>query len=249
MPTAIGISLYLIYRSVVIREQRLAKYGAGSLDIDPSRQVNDDTAAGGFISRLKARFGRGERGSLTDQETYHSRAVMRRVVAFSVSYFLTWIWVTVSAILNLTGVWTDGMPYPKWQIAYWHVMLFFNPLQGVWTFLVFLYPKVAGKRRASENISWFEAFRIALWSAVTGRKIPVASTKPTDATSGSGSARTKASTNTSQTSRGGTTNQTNNNVAVSGAASLGKGNASRDGAQSEEEKVEIVEEDFEGNQA
>jgi len=237
-PIVVGISLLLIHRSVVIRERRLARSGAGSL-------INGAAAAGSnrqevkpsLISGLRRRFRRGRRGSMNDQETYHSRAVMRRAFAYSLSYFLTWIWSILYAILVLAGV-LPIKPMPKWEIGYWYVWNFFLPLQGMWTFLIFLYPKVVGKRRSSGgSISWFKAFRIALWSAVTGKKITVGSTGQTDATSGAGTMKASVTTAGSAL-RGGSTHGSTHSAPVS----LCKGTFDVDGVQVEEEKMKIEEE-------
>jgi len=94
---------------------------------------------------------------------------MHRAFSYAVSYFMTWIWTIVYVILQVAGVWIEGVPMPKWIISYWYVWNFFVPLQGMWTFLIFVHPKVMSKRRsAGGNISWFMAFRIVLWSAITG---------------------------------------------------------------------------------
>jgi len=139
----------------------------------------------------------------------------------------------VYIILKLVGAWSSSMPYPKWEIAYRYIWNFFNPLQGMWTFLIFLHPKVVSKRKSSGgNISLLKAFRIALWSAVTGRRIPVASTKNADATSGTG--RTEVSAKSGTAFRGNSAHSANCNSVTA---------AIRDDAHYEEEKMEIQEED------
>jgi len=233
-PIIVGISLYLIYQSVSKQEQKVARYGAGSLQNTTTADNNGQGCVSSLISNVKSRFKRGQMGEANpNQEATYSRAVMHRAVAYSGSYFITWTWAIVYIILELPGVWSASMPFQKWEVAYFYLWSIFQPLQGLWTFLIFLHPKVVGKRRSSGgNISWFKAFRISLWSAVTGKKTPVGSTEQTGAASGTG--RTKVSTNAGTTLRGNSAHSANGKSVTA---------AIQDDAQYEEEKMEIQEED------
>lgn len=231
VPITVFGSLFLIYRSVSKQEQRIARYGAGAFTDTATADNNGQWAVSSLISSVKSRFRRvGSGAASPTQDASHSRAVMRRAGAYSVSYFLTWIWFIVAIILYWTGVWTFSAPQPKWQLAYRYLQAFFVPLQGMWTFLIFLHPNVASKRRSlGGNASWFKAFKVALWSAVTGRKYSGVSIGQTAATASD--SRTKASA----TARGESVHSSNN----AGSAAITR----RDNVElEEEEKIEIQDE-------
>ena len=99
--------------------------------------------------------------SSSNRNSSKSRAVLQKAAAYSVAYFVTWIWLILYVSLILVGAWTSELPQPKWQIGYVYAWSFFGPLQGLWTFLIYMQPKVIKKRRSS-NVSWFGAFADAL---------------------------------------------------------------------------------------
>ena len=48
---------------------------------------------------------------------------------------------------------------------------FFQPLQGLWTLLIYMQPDIIKKKRSSDgNMSWLRAFADTLWSAILGRR-------------------------------------------------------------------------------
>ena len=58
------------------------------------------------------------------------------------------------------------------------LMNIFNPLQGVFTFTIFMYPKVAAaKFKGGDGITWAQAFAVAFWSKDVKKK---AKGQPTD---------------------------------------------------------------------
>ncbi|KAL7528349.1 hypothetical protein ACHAWF_002525, partial [Thalassiosira exigua] len=198
-PITIAVSLFLIYRSVAKQEEKMARYGAGALRALGtlsrrvlSRKRNTDASGGddgdeggrggrgvsSLVSAVKSRLGCAvsrEAANSTnpnqDASSSNSRKVMHRAAMYSFAYFVTWITLIIYGFLNLAGVWSPEAPYPTWQTAYVYAMSFLTPLQGMWTFLIFMQPKVASRRRSSGgSISWFRAFGLALWSAATGGK-------------------------------------------------------------------------------
>ena len=176
VPITIGSSLWIIYRSVLRTEQRNARYGAGALRPNHSQpesaEGGDDGGSGAcsIVFAFKHRFGgKASTTSSNNQGSFQLRSVMHRAAAYSVAYFVTWIWVIIYAFLILTEAWPTEFPPPKWAIAYRYVYDFFNPLQGLWTFLIYMQPDIIRRKQSSDgNISWFKAFVDALGSALTG---------------------------------------------------------------------------------
>lgn len=95
------------------------------------------------------------------QELAHSHAVLYKAAAYTVGYFLTWSWFMIfGAVTGAGGV------LPRFFFFFWW---FFQPLQGLWTFLIYMHPRVLKARRSSErSTSWCCAFADALQSAVRG---------------------------------------------------------------------------------
>ncbi len=139
-PFVIGTSLFLIYRAVLKQEMKMSVYGVGALKL----KTQQSTTVG--------------RTSSSSQ----SRVVLRRAVAYSCSYLLSFIMLITLFFIRLTGQ-TFNLP-----IAY--LVSIFNPLQGLWNFMIYIYPKVMKERE--KKVSWFRAFWSALWSkgAPKGRK-------------------------------------------------------------------------------
>jgi len=172
-PIVIGSSLWMIYRRVSTNERRIARYGVGALNtsnLNRNQQTDTDAATsaaeGRNMSILRRIFRRGEsRGRPNDQGTTQSRAVMHRAAAYSMGYFMTWVWTIVYFVV--VGA---GGDLPK---QYFYVMVFFVPLQGLWTLVIYIHPNAGkAKRSADGNISWPRAFAVALRYALAGRSIP-----------------------------------------------------------------------------
>jgi len=193
----IGGSLWMIYRSVSKQERKIAQYGAGALGRNfPQQKGNEaaaDIEAGGnggtctcfIMSAVKRRLGAGGSDRSDNRDSTQSRAVLHRATAYSVSYFLTWIWWIVYMVVKLAGAWPTEVPPPTWTVAFFYVWNFFNPLQGLWTFLIYLHPKVVSAKKSSGgNTSWFGAFWDALRSAVTGRRRSAAREERTQSSRG-----------------------------------------------------------------
>ncbi|KAL7529401.1 hypothetical protein ACHAWF_002965 [Thalassiosira exigua] len=178
VPIIVGVTLFLIYKVVSKQERIISTYGAGSLgQTQPettTAPASDATSNEGISWRTMAKsiilYPFKKRGASRSNQGTNSRAVLQKATAFSLSYFVTWIWVTVWTILNLSGVWLNVFPQPTWQIVYNYFMSFMSQLQGLWNFLIFMHPKVMKEKRSSGSMCWCKAFPMALWLALGGRK-------------------------------------------------------------------------------
>ena len=84
-----------------------------------------------------------------------SRAILNRASAFSLAFFLTYLFPIIISIRTLSG-YTTGH-------ALSILARMFFPLQGFFNFVIFVHPMmVAEKTGAKEPISWLTAFKKAL---------------------------------------------------------------------------------------
>lgn len=104
-PVIIGISLFLIYKSVLKQEKRNWRYGAATLNANSANyssanssnattDINDGRrkSLSSVMSSLKSSLLRRRRSSVSAGDNSNSRAVMHRAVAYALAYFITWIW-------------------------------------------------------------------------------------------------------------------------------------------------------------
>ena len=84
---------------------------------------------------------------------------MHRAFAYGCSFFLTWTFIIIALLRRLTNA------QPPTPVVLWYLQNIFNPLQGVFTFTIFMYPKVsAAKSKGGDGVTWFQAFATAFWS-------------------------------------------------------------------------------------
>jgi len=127
VPLTIATSLGMIYRSVSKQENNMASYGASNFT-----------------------------GSAQQPDRSNSRLVLHRALAFSIAYFLAWLFVIIGMVLGIANV---EYPTPLLYLAN-----IFNPLQGFFNFVIYFYPKVTSvKSKGDDNRTWFQAFKIAFW--------------------------------------------------------------------------------------
>eukprot|EP00956_Cyclotella_meneghiniana_P035354 scaffold114268_cov37-Cyclotella_meneghiniana.AAC.4 len=140
-PVVIGVSLAMLYRHVSKQEKIMSRYGAGALNTTSDQSASDQNRDRAF-----------------------SRAVLNKAIAYSSSYFLTWLWHIGGAIMGLQGA-------EKIPLAYKYLWNIFGPLQGFFNLLIFMHPKVQAvkKSNGTDNISWPRAFVRAFWSGLVGR--------------------------------------------------------------------------------
>lgn len=158
VPVIIGISLGMIYKSVLQQEKKLGRYGVNAFTAS-ARQLSaddDDVRARGSltvrISRLLMLS-----SPTSSQERNKSRAVLHRAIAYSIAYFLAWSFVIIHISLILAGI--------EWPTSLSYLTSIFNPLQGYYNFVIFIYPKVlTAKRSKRDNLTWCQAFAKAFRS-------------------------------------------------------------------------------------
>ena len=143
-----------MYRSVTIIERRMQRYGVNSLRVRVALASADNTSqqeeSRGFTSRLKGMLKFSSKSSNTRSNTMRSqkRAVLHMAIAYAGSWLLVF------------GLFHYGGPL--------HFLLnFLFPLQGFFSFLVFMAPKVRDTRKISrmrrreKDLTWCQAFRKA----------------------------------------------------------------------------------------
>lgn len=181
-PVVIGTSLGMIYRDVWKAESRVARYGLGELSAnhgadDDHGNANNSVSHGLFgtlVVCMKKRTCRKRIHSASDEDRpnySNSRAVMHRALAYSTSYFITWIWPIVALLLILTGIW-ETIPETG-QLIYRYFWIILNPLQGFFNLLIFMHPQVVKEKHSTssgEHVSWRRALARAFWSSATGAK-------------------------------------------------------------------------------
>ncbi len=143
-PFLIGTSLLLIYRAVLKQENKMSKYGVGALKLKTQQSMASSTGTKRSTKRSVS----------NSSKNSQSRVVLHRAVAFSCSYLVSFIMLITLMLTRLIG-----RPFSL-PIAY--LVTIFNPLQGLWNFLIYIYPRVMKERE--NKVSWYRAFLTALWS-------------------------------------------------------------------------------------
>mmetsp|Transcript_13479 Transcript_13479/g.28596 ORF Transcript_13479/g.28596 Transcript_13479/m.28596 type:complete len:362 (+) Transcript_13479:1-1086(+) len=161
----VTVSMLMIYRAVLVQERKIRRYGSGSTNVSSMRQSNnsggefEENERHSALSMISITL---RRLASTSENNVNSRAVMHRALAYALSYLLSWIWPVIYAILDLLGAWPNLFTAPTWQVVFLYFWYVFNGLQGVFTLLVYIHPKVMSIKRSSvEHISWLGAFRQA----------------------------------------------------------------------------------------
>ena len=98
----------------------------------------------------------GGRG-ITAMRTAANSIGLNRAVDFSIAYTLTWAFNIVGNCLTIADV--------AWPTAIWYLANIFNPLQGVFNFMIFVHPKVASAKNKRGDMSCFQAFAKVCWPA------------------------------------------------------------------------------------
>jgi len=94
----------------------------------------------------------------------NSRLVLNRAIAYSISYFLTWSFSMIGVGFDVANV--------EWPTAIWYLTSIFNPLQGFFNFVIYIFPKVMrAKSRGGDNTTWFQAFKIAFWGGTPNQAL------------------------------------------------------------------------------
>uniref|UniRef100_A0A7S3QE63 G-protein coupled receptors family 1 profile domain-containing protein n=1 Tax=Chaetoceros debilis TaxID=122233 RepID=A0A7S3QE63_9STRA len=164
----IGTSLTLVYKSVLKNEEKMSRYGRGSLRIkydvtqnnkkEPSKEEpqvgfwmrkmskrkpeSTLTANAVACSQMK-KASRRRRKSKSD-----SRMVLYKAAAYSIAYLITWSIIAVHLIIGVRS----GSP------ALRVFFVVFIPLQGLFNLIIFMYPRVlSAKSSNKDNLTWRQA--------------------------------------------------------------------------------------------
>lgn len=79
----------------------------------------------------------------------NSRLVLNRAIAYSGSYFLTWSFGMIGTGFSAANV--------EWPTAIRYLTNIFNPLQGFFNFVIYIFPNVMrAKSRGGDNTTWFQ---------------------------------------------------------------------------------------------
>jgi len=145
----VTIAMIVIYASVYIQEKSTARFTdhrRGSVMRPPptTQQANDAGPAS------LAESG----GSGRTQKTSKSRKVMEQAFFFCIAMYLTWIFTTVTRLIQVAG------GQPPFPLMVFQVIFF--PMQGVFNFLTYLRPRYLRTKAKHPNISTFELLKQVL---------------------------------------------------------------------------------------
>ena len=150
-PIVIVGTMLLMYRSVTKIERKIQRYGVGSLYTSMAHHDR------GIIYRIKRLFIgmipclQDDDQPTTPRRSKRAMSQKRAILYKATGYALAWALVYMPFIIN------EFMPE---SYAAGIVRTCLTPLQGLFTFLVFMSPKVRTKksRRGGDSLTWFQAF-------------------------------------------------------------------------------------------
>ena len=187
------ISLATVYRFVLKHEKEMDRYGVGALKarittpaatrgfLENGRTVNGDIPSmtdatqtdRNILSRIKSftyrcrhlssrEISRSTIGSISNSGRSNSRAVLYRTLAYTAAYFLSFL---ASYVLYVMWI-VNRRSWLPFELKVFREIFF--PLQGLYNFLIFLYPRVLHAKRSrgvgGTSISWWGALVKAFWS-------------------------------------------------------------------------------------
>ena len=176
-PLAMIVSMTMTYRTVLKMEKKMAKYGVGGLRNNlgnvrvqtggnnlSEESTSSKTRMSNLSSKLKSSFGYLRLSRSTQQPASRSnstgsqsREVLYKGFAYTFGYFAAWSYNIIIIVLALFG------NEPPYTISLLNSI--FGPLQGLFNFLIIIYPRVmSAKRSKKDNLSWYQAFIKALLS-------------------------------------------------------------------------------------
>ena len=162
-PTVIIVTMILMHRSVAKIEKNMKKYGVNALRLAARSGGNADNTEDqgrGVMDRIKKRINcliptclrrdDDQVASRSNNLTSQKRAILQ----MATSYVLAWGFVFIPLMFGLiVRMLLDEFRIPEILIA------IFTPLQGLFTFLAYMAPKVRNAKRSKrENLTWFQAF-------------------------------------------------------------------------------------------
>ena len=149
-PIIITATLYLMHQAVAKNARNMRRrYGAGTLQTSTEGQSskwNLLKLCQESPCRRNRRLGINGRRSSQDESM---RQIFYRNIAYSLGWLLTYVFFLSHRIINLRGY--------KIPIYIFFLDGFFLPLQGLFNFIIYTYPKVI-KSKNKDNTSWLQAF-------------------------------------------------------------------------------------------
>lgn len=167
-PVIILGSLGIMYTYVKKQEIRMARYGVGALNIETPDIATEKTSkvSSSAISSIRSSVTSaimkpfGCCWSSNNQQS-KSKHLLNRAVMYSISYFITWIWMFIINIYLLA----KKAP-PVFILYLWAI---FGPLQGIFTLMIYMQPKVM-QAKQGKDISWCSAIAEAFRMESSGSK-------------------------------------------------------------------------------
>ena len=183
-PIVIIVTMILMYRAVSKIEKKMQKYGVGALRL---RKKNLAVQSGGKNGAQGIASGTNEEGSSkikslckcfascskdsqqpaskSNKAQSQSQVIFYKALAYFMAWFGTWM------VYLVTFVWDIVPGSTNIPSAVWSIQAFFTPLQGLFNFFIYMYPKVLqAKRSKKDNLTWCQAFVKALTSRGSKRK-------------------------------------------------------------------------------
>jgi hypothetical protein len=157
------VTMILMHRSVAKIEKKMKNYGVNALRLAARSGGNADNTEDqgrGVMDRIKKRINcliptclrrdDDQVASRSNNLTSQKRAILQ----MATSYVLAWGFVFIPLMFGLiVRMLLDEFRIPEILIA------IFTPLQGLFTFLAYMAPKVRNAKRSKrENLTWFQAF-------------------------------------------------------------------------------------------
>ena len=171
LPCVIAVTMTIMHRATKKNETKLSRYGVDSLRpmISNHHQEDtiddDDTEVGhgllGWlkmaVKRLSCRKSSGANGtSRSDNARKQSWVIFEEALLYSFAYVAAYIFPFIQTMFYWAG---REIPFGLNMAA--SIMF---PLQGFFTFLVFIYPRVRSARKKTQK-GWFQS----LWAALKSR--------------------------------------------------------------------------------
>ena len=163
-PTVIIVTMILMHRSVAKIEKKMKNYGVNALRLAARSGGNADNTEDqgrGVMDRIKKRINcliptclrrdDDQVASRSNNLTSQKRAILQ----MATSYVLAWGFVFIPLMFGLIMqmLFEDEFRMPEILIA------IFTPLQGLFSFLAYMAPKVRNAKRSKrENLTWSQAF-------------------------------------------------------------------------------------------
>ena len=182
-PIVIFVTMTLIYRTVSKIEKKMQKYGVGALrlkkntlavqsgegsngaqGINSNSGTNEEEETSKIKSLCNKFFASCKKdsqqpASRSNKAQSQSKVIFYRALAYAMAWFVAWILYVVT------------FAWDVWILPLYIVQSFLTPLQGLFNFCIYMYPKVMkAKRSKKDNLTWWQACIKALTSRGNKRK-------------------------------------------------------------------------------